>query len=146
MVSLLIMLCCHALTGRIRAGLYHPHLVRQEADLRVFREDEGFALNPDMDYDAVPALSAEVREKLKRVRPTSIVGACLMVRIRELMGAFAGCSQTDGGRGSDIHCVASAVCETAGDTVESDNCAGERGRCPLKFRTRIVGLAYMPSI
>ncbi|KAF8057579.1 glucose inhibited division protein A-domain-containing protein [Lyophyllum atratum] len=53
-------------------GQYSAHLVRQEADLRVFMEDEALMLDPHMDYDAVTGLSSEVRERLGAVRPTTI--------------------------------------------------------------------------
>ncbi|KAL5513976.1 hypothetical protein ACEPAG_2737 [Sanghuangporus baumii] len=54
---------------------YEPHLVRQEADLRVFLEDEALALSPSLNYDAIDGLSSEVREKLSKLRPTSISAA-----------------------------------------------------------------------
>ncbi|KAF9074257.1 glucose inhibited division protein A-domain-containing protein [Rhodocollybia butyracea] len=56
-------------------GHYHSHLVRQEADLRHFHEDESLLLDPQMDYHAVEGLSSEVRERLFRVRPTTIGAA-----------------------------------------------------------------------
>ena len=63
---------CFSDPGRSK-GSYSPHLRRQEADLRVFLEDETLVLDPHMDYRAVPGLSSEVRERLFTVRPTSIV-------------------------------------------------------------------------
>jgi tRNA uridine 5-carboxymethylaminomethyl modification enzyme len=51
---------------------YYPHLQRQEANLRMFMDDEMLVLDPDIDYHAVQGLSAEVKERLSRVRPTSI--------------------------------------------------------------------------
>jgi tRNA uridine 5-carboxymethylaminomethyl modification enzyme len=39
----------------------------------MFMEDETLTLDPDMDYHAVQGLSAEVKERLSRVRPTNIV-------------------------------------------------------------------------
>ncbi|EED81849.1 predicted protein [Postia placenta Mad-698-R] len=53
-------------------GIYRTHLRRQEADLRVFLEDEGLTLDPHLDYEIVEGLSSEVKERLYRVRPTSI--------------------------------------------------------------------------
>ena len=38
-------------------------------------EDESLALDPQLDYQSVEGLSSEVRERLARVRPTSIVSA-----------------------------------------------------------------------
>ncbi|KAI5121520.1 hypothetical protein M0805_002581 [Coniferiporia weirii] len=54
---------------------YEPHLVRQEADLRVFFEDETFRLDPLVDYSVIEGLSSEVRERLGRVRPTNVGAA-----------------------------------------------------------------------
>ncbi|KAF6752712.1 glucose inhibited division protein A-domain-containing protein [Ephemerocybe angulata] len=56
-------------------GKYAPHLYRQEADVRAFMGDEGLLLDPGMEYGSVPGLSAEVAEKLYRVRPTTIGAA-----------------------------------------------------------------------
>ncbi|KAF8652580.1 hypothetical protein AX16_004333 [Volvariella volvacea WC 439] len=56
-------------------GRYHPHLSRQEADLKDFMEDENLLLDPQMDYSTVQGLSSEVRERLSKVRPTSIGAA-----------------------------------------------------------------------
>ena len=52
---------------------YHGHVHRQEADVRAFMADEHLVLDPALDYAAVHGLSSEVRERLARVRPTSIV-------------------------------------------------------------------------
>lgn len=57
----------------LRIGRYDSHLRRQEADLKVFLDDETLVLDPHMDYAVVEGLSNEVRERLGRVRPTSIV-------------------------------------------------------------------------
>ncbi|KAI0668201.1 glucose-inhibited division protein A subfamily [Trametes maxima] len=56
-------------------AVYSSHLRRQEADLRVFLEDESLSLNPHLDYDTVEGLSSEVKERLAKVRPTSIGAA-----------------------------------------------------------------------
>ncbi|KAF7986683.1 hypothetical protein HWV62_20190 [Athelia sp. TMB] len=53
-------------------GRYSAHVYRQEADLRTFLDDESLALDPRMDYNVVPGLSSEVKERLFAVRPTSI--------------------------------------------------------------------------
>ena len=52
---------------------YAPHLLRQASDLRVFQSDEDLTLDPCLDYFEVEGLSSEVRERLTRVRPISIV-------------------------------------------------------------------------
>jgi tRNA uridine 5-carboxymethylaminomethyl modification enzyme len=54
---------------------YRGYLERQEADIRAFRRDEELMLSPDLDYDAVGSLSAEVRQKLKAVRPATLGAA-----------------------------------------------------------------------
>lgn len=56
-------------------GTYAPHLRRQAQDLRVFNADEALLLDPGLDYAKVWGLSEEVRERLGRVRPASIVSA-----------------------------------------------------------------------
>ncbi|EJD00295.1 glucose-inhibited division protein A subfamily [Fomitiporia mediterranea MF3/22] len=54
---------------------YEPHLARQEADLKVFLEDEELNLSPSLDYDNIEGLSSEVRERLGQLRPTSLGSA-----------------------------------------------------------------------
>jgi len=56
-------------------AIYNLHLRRQEADLRFFHEDENLALDPYIDYHSVEGLSLEVKERLAKVRPTSIGAA-----------------------------------------------------------------------
>ncbi|KAJ3764189.1 mitochondrial translation optimization protein [Lentinula raphanica] len=56
-------------------GHYDAHLSRQEADLRHFQVDENLLLDPHMDYHAVDGLSSEVRERLLRLKPTTIGAA-----------------------------------------------------------------------
>ena len=58
----------------IEAG-YSQYLLRQDADIRAFRRDEGLTLPGDLDYDAVSGLSNEVREKLKQARPATLGAA-----------------------------------------------------------------------
>ncbi|KAI0824423.1 glucose-inhibited division protein A subfamily [Trametes gibbosa] len=65
----------HILTRVETDAVYSSHLRRQEADLRVFMEDESLALDPHLDYSGVEGLSSEVRERLGRLRPTSIGAA-----------------------------------------------------------------------
>ncbi|KAF8726182.1 hypothetical protein AX14_008005 [Amanita brunnescens Koide BX004] len=64
-----------ALTRVQIEGHYSAHLFRQEADLRLFMEDESLKLDPDMDYNVVEGLSSEVRERLGKVRPGTIGAA-----------------------------------------------------------------------
>lgn len=56
-------------------GKYAGYLDRQEADIRAFRRDEDLALPPDLDPDAIPSLSAEIRQKLRQVRPATLGAA-----------------------------------------------------------------------
>ncbi len=56
-------------------GRYAGYLKRQDADIVAFRKDEALLLPDDLDYDQVPSLSAEVREKLKKARPVSLGAA-----------------------------------------------------------------------
>ena len=57
----------------MNVGQYSAHLFRQEADLRMFMEDESLLLDPHMDYSTITGLSSEVRERLSAVRPTTMV-------------------------------------------------------------------------
>jgi tRNA uridine 5-carboxymethylaminomethyl modification enzyme len=51
---------------------YWGYIKRQAQDIAKFRNMESRRLPPDMDYDAVPGLLTEARQKLKRVRPDSV--------------------------------------------------------------------------
>jgi tRNA uridine 5-carboxymethylaminomethyl modification enzyme len=51
---------------------YAGYLDRQDADIVAFRRDEGRTLPPGLDYGAVSGLSNEVRQKLERIRPTTL--------------------------------------------------------------------------
>jgi len=53
-------------------ALYRGYLVRQDADIRSFRQDEGLRLPADIDYSALTALSMEVRQKLAQIRPANL--------------------------------------------------------------------------
>jgi tRNA uridine 5-carboxymethylaminomethyl modification enzyme len=59
----------------VTTGRYSAHLRRQEADLRVFMDDETLTLDPHMDYGSIEGLSSEVRERLSHVRPTTMGAA-----------------------------------------------------------------------
>jgi tRNA uridine 5-carboxymethylaminomethyl modification enzyme len=54
-------------------GRYDAFLVRQDADLKAFAADEEMLLHEGIDYQDVEGLSSEVRERLGKVRPASIV-------------------------------------------------------------------------
>lgn len=51
---------------------YAVYLDRQAADVAAFRRDEGIGLPGDLDYDAVPGLSNEVRARLAVARPRTL--------------------------------------------------------------------------
>lgn len=83
-------------------GTYAPHLRRQAQDLRVFNADEALLLDPGLDYAKVWGLSEEVRERLGRVRPASIVSLHLFVGIRSCTDVgFVGRGEADGGHDAD---------------------------------------------
>jgi tRNA uridine 5-carboxymethylaminomethyl modification enzyme len=56
-------------------GQYAGYLKRQEADIRAFRRDEDLRLLADLDYTAIPSLSAEVRQKLQAAKPATLGAA-----------------------------------------------------------------------
>lgn len=62
-------------------GQYDAHLARQQADLRAFSEDESLLLDPTMEYSDIVGLSAEVAERLYRVKPTTIVRLCMITSL-----------------------------------------------------------------
>ena len=51
---------------------YDVYLSRQTADVESYRRDESLVLDDDLDYDALPGLSNEVRHKLQSHRPRTI--------------------------------------------------------------------------
>ena len=51
---------------------YAGYIARQQKQVEEFRRAEQRQLPPDLDYDALPGLKAEAREKLKRIRPVSL--------------------------------------------------------------------------
>ncbi len=57
---------------------YASYVERQEADVLAFRKEEGVRIPPDFDYAAVASLSAEVRQKLERLRPATLAQASRM--------------------------------------------------------------------
>ncbi|MFC4352331.1 tRNA uridine-5-carboxymethylaminomethyl(34) synthesis enzyme MnmG [Fodinicurvata halophila] len=54
---------------------YAGYLERQEADVRAYRKDESLELPSDLDYEAIPGLSNEIREKLQAARPATLGAA-----------------------------------------------------------------------
>ncbi len=51
---------------------YEGYIKRQEETARKFAQGEGKPIPPGFDYDGVPGLSGEIREKLQQVRPRSL--------------------------------------------------------------------------
>ncbi|TIB78694.1 glucose-inhibited division protein A subfamily [Wallemia mellicola] len=68
-------------------AMYKPHLKRQNADLRAFMSEETLSLDPNLDYDSVPTLSNEVRERLKMVQPLSIMRLSVALGIIAVLAA-----------------------------------------------------------
>ena len=71
------------ITPKIAAQLevdarYASYIERQEADVLAFRKEEGVRIPGDFDYAAVASLSAEVRQKLERLRPATLAQASRM--------------------------------------------------------------------
>ncbi len=56
-------------------GKYAGYMERQDIDIRAFRKDEAMALPADLDVDAIGSLSAEIRQKLSRIKPESLGAA-----------------------------------------------------------------------
>ena len=51
---------------------YAVYLARQEAELAAMRAEEALSVPPDLDFRAVPGLSAEMVERLEAARPESL--------------------------------------------------------------------------
>jgi tRNA uridine 5-carboxymethylaminomethyl modification enzyme len=56
-------------------GKYAGYLERQELDIRAFQKDEALNLPHDLDVDAIGSLSAEIRQKLRQIRPKTLGAA-----------------------------------------------------------------------
>ncbi len=57
------------------SGGYAGYIDRQEADIRAFQNDEALPLPRDLDYGVIGSLSAEVRQKLDKIRPETLGAA-----------------------------------------------------------------------
>ena len=51
---------------------YAHYLSRQAVDVEAYRRDEALVLPPDLDYDAIPGLSNEARQKLSHQKPETL--------------------------------------------------------------------------
>ncbi len=56
-------------------AIYSSYLKRQENDLAIFQKDSNMKIPLDIDYNKIQSLSNEVREKLNKLRPTTIAAA-----------------------------------------------------------------------
>ena len=56
-------------------GKYAGYMERQDIDIRAFRKDEHMLLPAELDVDAVGSLSAEIRQKLRQIRPETLGAA-----------------------------------------------------------------------
>ena len=54
---------------------YKVYLERQAADIEAFQKDESLIMPQNLDFDAIPGLSTEVREKLRQARPATLGAA-----------------------------------------------------------------------
>jgi tRNA uridine 5-carboxymethylaminomethyl modification enzyme len=54
---------------------YSQYIARQRREVEALRRDLDLSIAPDLDYDALPGLSAELRGKLALVRPETIAQA-----------------------------------------------------------------------
>jgi tRNA uridine 5-carboxymethylaminomethyl modification enzyme len=56
-------------------ALYAGYLERHEADIRAYKKDENLIIPEYLDYASVGSLSNEVRQKLEKVRPSTLGAA-----------------------------------------------------------------------
>ena len=73
---------------------YKPYLNRQEADIKIFRDEENIIIPKNVNYEILDSLSNEVKEKLQYIKPSTIGAArripgitpaaisCIMVYLR----------------------------------------------------------------
>lgn len=53
-------------------ALYAGYIQRQEADIAALRKEDQLVLPSNLDYASMPSLSAELRQKLSKVRPATL--------------------------------------------------------------------------
>ena len=56
-------------------GKYFGYMERQDIDIRAFRKDENLVLPTDLDVDAIGSLSAEIKQKLRQIKPETLGAA-----------------------------------------------------------------------
>ena len=54
---------------------YASYVERQDADVAALRKDEDLRIPADFDYGAIAGLSAEVRQRLEKARPSTLAHA-----------------------------------------------------------------------
>jgi tRNA uridine 5-carboxymethylaminomethyl modification enzyme len=59
------------------AGKYKQHILRQAHDIALFERDENLSIDSSVNYDTLPGMSHEVRQRLKAARPTTLVSSKL---------------------------------------------------------------------
>jgi tRNA uridine 5-carboxymethylaminomethyl modification enzyme len=65
-----------ALRAQLEAeALYAPYLRRQEAEMRLLEREERTRIPHDLDFTAIPGLSAEMRQRLTAARPATLGSA-----------------------------------------------------------------------
>jgi hypothetical protein len=114
-------------------GRYVAHLARQDADLRAFAADEALALDPGIDYAQVEGLSSEVRERLARVRPASLVrsGPGCPREASADVGCVPGRGEADGGHDTLRRRVPAQIRKA--DTTPGER-SDRRGGCRRHWR------------
>ncbi len=55
-----------------RDALYANYIERQKRDVEALKNDEAHLIPPDFDFGALSGLSNELRQKLRRVRPSTL--------------------------------------------------------------------------
>ena len=56
-------------------GKYAGYMNRQNSDIRAFQKDENLLLPADIDLEAIGSLSAEIRQKLRQIKPETLGAA-----------------------------------------------------------------------
>jgi tRNA uridine 5-carboxymethylaminomethyl modification enzyme len=62
----------HVVEALEAEALYAGYIQRQDADIAALRKEDQLSLSPNIDYASMPSLSAELRQKLVRVRPATL--------------------------------------------------------------------------
>lgn len=60
-------------TSLSRLHRYKQHIIRQAHDIALFLRDENLVIDDSINYDVLPGMSHEVRQRLKDARPATLV-------------------------------------------------------------------------